>query len=93
LVRSVNADSAAENIVGKRATAMMRREGFLGVKEAAELLDVSPNTIRAWGASGKIPEYRHPVNNYRLFKRTDLERILNRLRQSVAANGARKRGD
>lgn len=72
---------------------MMRREGFLGVKEAAELLDVSPNTIRAWGASGKIPEYRHPVNNYRLFKRTDLERILNRLRQSVAANGARKRGD
>jgi DNA (cytosine-5)-methyltransferase 1 len=71
---------------------MMRREGFLGVKEAADLLDVSPNTIRAWGASGKIPEYRHPVNNYRLFKRTDLERILKRLKRPITANGLTKRG-
>ena len=29
---------------------MMRQEGFLRVKEAAEMLGVSPNTVRAWGA-------------------------------------------
>ena len=52
---------------------MMEREGFLRVKEAAALLDVAPNTVRAWGAAGKIPEYRHPANNY---KRQDLEKIL-----------------
>lgn len=52
---------------------------LIRVKEAAELLGVSPNTIRAWGASGKIPEYRHPVNNYRLYKRDELEALMKRL--------------
>ena len=64
---------------------MMEREGFLRVKEAAELLDVAPNTIRAWGAAGKIPEYRHPANNYRLYKRSELERLLEKLRRPVRA--------
>lgn len=60
---------------------MMQNEGFVRVKEAAEILDVAPNTIRAWGAAGKITEYRHPVNNYRLFKRKELERLLDKLRR------------
>lgn len=29
---------------------MLEREGFLRVKEAAELLGVSSNTVRTWGA-------------------------------------------
>jgi predicted site-specific integrase-resolvase len=41
---------------------MLRTQGYLRVKEAAKLLGVSPNTVRAWGAAGKIPEYRHPAN-------------------------------
>lgn len=69
---------------------MMRQEGFLRVKEAAEMLGVSPNTVRAWGADGKIPEYRHPVNNYRLFKRAELERILEKLEQSAKKRGVKK---
>ena len=63
---------------------MMRQEGFLRVKEAAQMLGVAPNTVRAWGADGKIPEYRHPVNSYRLYKRAELERILRKLEQSVS---------
>ena len=61
---------------------MLRQEGFLRVKEATELLGVSPNTIRSWGADAKIPEYRHPVNNYRLYKQAELARILKKLEQS-----------
>lgn len=61
---------------------MLQSDRFLRVKEAAALLGVSPNTVRAWGAEGKIPEYRHPVNNYRLYKRGELERILKKLEQS-----------
>ena len=49
---------------------------FIRVKEAAKLLGVSTNTLRAWGANGKIPEYRHPVNNYRLYKRQEIEQIM-----------------
>jgi excisionase family DNA binding protein len=63
---------------------MMRQEGFVKVKEAARMLGVSPNTVRAWGADGKIPEYRHPVNRYRLYRRTELEQILEELEESVS---------
>ena len=52
---------------------------YLTIKTASELLGVSPNTLRSWGATGKVTEYRHPVNNYRLFKREDLEQLKTRL--------------
>ena len=52
---------------------------FLTVKEAAEFLGVSPNTLRSWGAAKKIVEYRHAVNNYRLYRRTDLEELRYKL--------------
>ena len=55
---------------------------FLRVKEAAELLGVSPNTIRAWGGEGKIPEYRHPINRFRLYKRKELEKVIRGIEQS-----------
>ena len=69
---------------------MLRDQGFLRVKEAAELLGVSPNTVRAWGAAGKIPEYRHPVNRYRLYKREELEAVLRRLVKATPAKEARR---
>lgn len=55
---------------------MSVRNDFLRVKEAAALLGVSPNTVRAWGGGGKIPEYRHPINRFRLYKRSELEKVL-----------------
>jgi excisionase family DNA binding protein len=61
-------------------------EEFVRVKQAAALLGVSPNTVRAWGANGRIPEYRHPVNNYRLYKRADLERILRKLERPASGS-------
>lgn len=61
---------------------MFREEGFLRVKEAAKLLGVAPNTVRAWGETGKIPVYRHPANQYRLFRRKELEKILRDIERS-----------
>lgn len=46
------------------------------------MLGVSPNTIRAWGAAGKLAEYRHPINNYRLYKESDLDTLLRQAEQS-----------
>ncbi len=69
---------------------MMRQEGFLRVNEAAKVLGVAPNTIRAWGANGKIPEYRHPVNRYRLHKQAELEQILKKLEQSAMTQAKAK---
>ena len=70
---------------------MMVRDGFVTVKEASNILDVAPNTIRAWGALGKITEYRHPANNYRLYKRNELERLLKRASQPIVSATAKRR--
>ena len=54
-------------------------DGYLRIREAAAFLGVSPNTLRTWGRENKIPEYRHPINNYRLYRRGDLEGVLQRI--------------
>ena len=69
---------------------MAIRKSYATVTEAATTLGVAPNTIRSWGAEGKIPEYRHPVNNYRLYKRTDLERLLRKFERSVTTGSAKQ---
>ncbi len=55
---------------------MPRLDKYLTIKQAALFLGVSPNTLRNWGADGKIAVHRNPMNDYRLFKIDDLERLL-----------------
>jgi len=55
---------------------------YLTIKDAAEFLGVSLNTLRNWGRDGKVPMHRNPVNGYRLFKKSDLERLLRDTQQS-----------
>ena len=62
---------------------MSIRKNFVTVHTAAEILGVARNTVRAWGAAGKIPEYRHPMNGYRLYRRKDLEGVLRKLEKSL----------
>ena len=61
---------------------MPRLDEYLTVKEAAQLLGVAANTIRNWDSAGKIPVYRHPLSNYRLFKKEDLQQVLNQIEES-----------
>jgi len=69
---------------------MSIRETYVRVQEAAKILGVAPNTIRAWGAAKKIPEFRHPVNGHRLYRRDDLAQILQKIEQSPAPVPKRK---
>ena len=62
---------------------MHKLDQFLKINEAAEYLGVCRNTLRNWCRHGKIPEYRHPVNNYRLFKASDLDRLLEETERAV----------
>lgn len=69
---------------------MSVKEQYVKVHEAAEILGVAPNTIRKWGAEGKIPEHRHPINGYRLYKREDLQLVLQELAESADQRSKRK---
>lgn len=61
---------------------MEKLDDYFRIKEAAEYLGVVPNTLRNWGRDGKITEYRHPMNNYRLYKKADLDRLLRKAQKS-----------
>ncbi|MFV1964746.1 MAG: helix-turn-helix domain-containing protein [Pirellulaceae bacterium] len=55
---------------------MQKLSEYVKTAEAAEILGVSQNTLRAWAEEGKVPMRRNPANGYRLFKRADLEGFL-----------------
>ncbi|MDP9269788.1 MAG: GAF domain-containing protein, partial [Chloroflexota bacterium] len=49
---------------------------LISVAQAAALLGVHPNTIRAWTDSGRLPAFRINVRGDRRFRRSDVERLL-----------------
>ena len=49
------------------------------IKEAAEYLKVTGQTLRNWDKAGKLVPHRHPMNNYRLYKKSELERLLKKI--------------
>ena len=55
---------------------MTKLNEYVKIAEAARILGVSQNTLRAWAESGKIRMHRNPANGYRLFRRVDLETFL-----------------
>ena len=61
---------------------MQKLSEYVMTAEAAEILGVSQNTLRAWAKANRIPVRRNPANGYRLFKRRDLEAFLEQIEAS-----------
>ncbi len=60
---------------------------YITIKQAAKILGVSPLTLRNWDKNGKLKAHRHPMNNYRVYKIDDLEKVI----QEIETNaGLRK---
>ena len=55
-------------------------EKFLSIKETADLLGVTPLTLRNWDKKGKLVSYRNPVNNYRKYKISQIEEFFENMR-------------
>jgi len=60
----------------------MNVSNYVRTAEAAEILGVSPGTVRNWADSGKLRSRRLPQNGYRLFLKKDLEAVLGALHGS-----------
>ena len=52
---------------------------YLTIKDAAQLLGVTPITLRRWDRKGKLKSTRHPINRYRLYRREELEALLSQV--------------
>lgn len=53
---------------------------YFTIKQAAKFVGVTANTLRNWERDKKITVYRNPQNKYRLYKKEDLEQLLNNIK-------------
>lgn len=60
---------------------MKKISDYLNIKESANILGVSPGTLRNWVKLRLIKCYRHPLNKYRLFLKEDLEELLSEIKK------------
>ncbi len=63
---------------------------YLTINKAARLLHVTPLTLRNWDKNGKLKAYRHPSNNYRVYRLDQIETFLRQLEGSRAKMAIRK---
>ncbi len=49
---------------------------YLKIRAAADLIGVSPSTLRNWEKLGKLKAFRNPHNKYRLYRKQDLLALL-----------------
>lgn len=70
---------------------MSQREIYFSIKEAAEILGVSPLTLRNWDKSGKFKANRHPMNNYRVYKHSALRKLIEDIETNTQRVSAEKR--
>ena len=55
---------------------------FINIKAAAHMLGVSALTLRNWDKKKKLIAYRHPINNYRVYKLADIQKFLAGIEES-----------
>ena len=49
---------------------------YLSLSETAELIGKSKETLRRWDKEGILTAVREPVSNYRVYKKTDVKKLL-----------------
>jgi len=58
-------------------------EKYLTIKQVAEKLKVSSETLRRWDKSGKFKSRRHPINNYRVYSEFQVENLVEELQLEI----------
>ena len=69
----------------------MSKENLITIKEAALLLGVTPLTLRNWDKNGKLIALRHPLNNYRVYKRDDIDRLIVQISTNIQPVDTRRK--
>lgn len=63
---------------------------YLTIKKASKLLHVTPLTLRNWEKKGILMPYRHPANNYRIYRLDQIESFLRKIELSRVRQTKRK---
>jgi site-specific DNA-methyltransferase (adenine-specific) len=58
-------------------------EKYLTIRQAADILKVSSETLRRWDNNGKFKSIRHPINNYRVYSEDQLATLVEDLQLEI----------
>jgi len=61
-------------------------KNYYSLSEAAELLGKSKETLRRWDRDGKLDAVREPVSNYRVYKKEDINSLIEPLLAEIDNN-------
>ncbi len=64
---------------------------LITIKQAASLLGVTPLTLRNWDKNGKLMALRHPLNNYRVYKRQDIDDLIEKIGKNTQPVDTRRK--
>ena len=64
---------------------------YITIKQASKILGVTPLTLRNWDKNGKLLAYRHPMNNYRVYKIEDLETVIQEIEDGSGLRKSNKK--
>jgi len=64
----------------------MVRSNYYSISEAAEILGKSKETLRRWDRLGKLEAVREPMSNYRLYKKEQINSLLDLFSNDVEDN-------
>ncbi len=71
---------------------MEQQSKLINIKDVAKMLGVTPLTLRNWDKAGKLKALRHPLNNYRVYKREDIEKLIEQITTNTEPVVVRKKG-
>jgi len=58
-------------------------EKYFSIGQAAEILNVSPETLRRWDNKGKFKSSRHPMNNYRVYSEEQVVDLIKEMQLEI----------
>ena len=72
---------------------MAKVSDYLTIRDAAEYLGVSKDTLRRWDRAKKLVARRNPMSRYRLYSKKDLDDLLATLgRQPQKVTDSNRKG-
>lgn len=57
-------------------------ERYLSLKEVSRIIGVTTLTLRNWDRKGLLTAYRNPVNNYRVYRYSDVADFIAEIKRT-----------
>lgn len=65
----------------------MSKNKQITIQQAAQILEVNPETLRRWDRKGKFIAKRHPINGYRMYDLSSIKVLKKKIEKGEGLDG------